>query len=152
MWVADSVSGWFSDVAGFRQRPLIYIWQCHFPPPCNLRVQMAARRDVRARCVVKSAAQLTDGGSEARARSKTKAPQTKADKTETRRAFGGARLTQVRVRAGQQLPELIQTGRFPLRHGRRARCVLVSHASHERDDRRPVGQGALSVQGGVLTC
>lgn len=75
---------------------------------------------------------------------------------QTKRRHGGrsegARLTQIRVRAGQQLPELIQTGRFPLRHGRRARCVLVSHASHERDDRRPVGQGALSVQGGVLTC
>lgn len=67
MWVADSVWGWFGDVGGFRQRPLIYIWQCYFSPPCNLRVQMAARRDVRTCCVVKSAAQLTDGGSKARA-------------------------------------------------------------------------------------
>lgn len=65
--------------------------------------------------------------------------------------FGRVSLTQICVGPGQQLFELIQTGRFPLGHGRGARCVLVSHASDERDDGLPVGQRPLSVEGCTLT-
>lgn len=67
------------------------------------------------------------------------------------RLLGWVCFTQICVGPSQQLFELIQTGCFPLGHGRGARCVLVSHASHERDDRRPVGQRALSVEGCTLT-
>lgn len=113
-------------------------------PPCDLHLQMAAR--LAARLKVQHSRQKEE------AKQAREAKQSFADKMARRGTFACARLTQICVGAGQQLPELIQTGRFPLRHGRRARCVLVSHASHERDDRRPVGKRALSVQGGVLTC
>lgn len=64
--------------------------------------------------------------------------------------MSGMALTQLCVGAGQQLFELIQTGRFPLGHGRGAGRVLVGHAGHKRYDGRPVGQGPLPVEAGML--
>lgn len=56
-------------------------------------------------------------------------------------------LTQVRVVAGKELPELLQAGFLPHRHGGSTRSVLVGDSGDERND-GPEGEGLLLLKGG----
>lgn len=56
-------------------------------------------------------------------------------------------LTQVRVVAGKELPEFLQAGFLPHRHGGSTRSVLVGDSGDERND-GPEGEGLLLLKGG----